>query len=71
MQYHGVFFTFSSEIVCIFTLNIPEQCQVFANKFDELQSSISKVSVSNEILAGIYLCTQDYKYMYILDYWYA
>ena len=39
----------------IFTLNIPEQCQVFANKFDELQSSISKVSVSNEMLAGIYV----------------
>ena len=44
----------------VFTLSIPEQCEVFATKFDDLQRSISKVSISNKMLAGMYACSYSY-----------
>lgn len=68
MQYHSVFLTFLVQRLFtlrednnIFTSNIPEEYQVFANKFDELQSSILKVLISNEMLAGVYTHTVMYR----------
>lgn len=38
------------------TLTLPENCKIFAEKYDSLQLAISQISVVDELLAGKHMC---------------